>query len=334
MSGATQYSQPWWSYWNDFKTNWTYPPAADPGFVKKQFTQPVLTANATSDTSTALLISAVQTLPRPEDGKFGAETSVVHIGDVIEADWVKIDHTRSKSEPRKVELRCVICQEGKQGGTIYNACGNYTQNDVISFRTQTADIPAHDPVSFDRLHHVVSLNSTAVGLCYLTLGDVDGVSSTYDVTTPFPVIASTRTPHWRFSTTNPAGTADSTIGQPVTAIPTPWATAPPNTKDKPSVGIIAGVVIAVFVFTCLVVAIIWFVWTRTRRTRVIKRVDTPGTEEGVELQRVQRGGVERRTDRDEDGEAPPAYHESLKHQVVTEHEHETQHPPQLQSRYG
>lgn len=327
MSQTTLYTQPispaktqaapynlptnWDTSWSTFVSNWTYPPPVNPKLLEEfRYSKTVTLVNG----STTFLNWAAQNSTRPSTGNFGAESSVVHIGDVIEVEWRKSDRKSSAdAEPRSVRLSCAICETREQKVSIFNSCSNYTDK-ISNFNNQTVSISPHEPLVLQRLHNIHLLKEDAVGICYMSLSDLDG-NDNIDYTYPFPVSAAPRTPRHRFSLRYPGGSEDITLTH-----PTPVFTAPASgsSKDKPSVGIIVGVVIAVFVFTCLVVAIVWFVWTRTKGTRAVKRVDTPGTEDEVEMQRVQNGGVQRRIDRDDDGEAPPAYHESLKHEIVTD----------------
>lgn len=304
----------WETTWENFKSNWTFPPPVDTNILRE------FRYSKYFNGSTTYLAWAAQNSSRPSFGKFGNERAVVHVGDIIEVDWRKANvQSTGIAEPRTVKMSCAICPTGQDvNGSIFHACLNYTGRISTSYN-QTGPIPPNQHLVFQRLHSTLPLTNDAVGLCYFSLSDLDGNDS-YDNTYPFAVSAAPRKPRQRFSAAHPGGIDDPSIGE---VAPSPSFTSPATSEGgngKPSVGIIVGVAIAVFVFTCLVVAIIWFVWTRTKRARNVKRVDSPGTEDEVEMQRVQHGGVQRRLDRDDDGEAPPAYHESLKHEIVTDHD--------------
>lgn len=91
--------------------------------------------------------------------------------------------------------------------------------------------------------------------------------------------------------------------------------------DKAS---ITGIVIGLVLGVGILVGVAWCCWRRERaRDKMLRKAVEEGSLEShmrrrgsngedVELQRVERGGVERTIERDEDGEAPPAYHEAIR----------------------
>lgn len=114
----------------------------------------------------------------------------------------------------------------------------------------------------------------------------------------------------------PSGVADASIGK-VVATANPEVPAKGAGLDK---GAIGGIVLGVLVGISLSIGVGWMVWMRGRGRW--KRKSEPGGEggggeevAGVELRRRRgRGSVVRcvETERDEDGEVPPPYHEVVK----------------------
>lgn len=158
------------------------------------------------------------------------------------------------------------------------------------------------------LSHTFDLPDISVGICYFSLYSASGMT-TYDRSIPFPVAQSLRKTPMRFEQANPAGIADSSIRPPLSTV-APTASSEAQDQDRTGLakgaivgiafGVMAGVLIAVIVM-------VWAAWGRKK-----KRMANANAQREMELQRVERGGVERRIEKDEYGEAPPAYHEVVR----------------------
>jgi hypothetical protein len=158
--------------------------------------------------------------------------------------------------------------------------------------------------------------NATVGICFFSLGG--SMNASWSV--PFPVAQAPRQPHWRFNADHPTGVQDASIVASSTAVPVAG-----EGGRRLSGGAIAGVVIGVLVG---VVLLAWLCCWRKRKRSIPGAKGVGGGEDGqsdgeavvgsrraspqVELQTVQRGGVERKVERDEEGEAPPAYHEVVR----------------------
>jgi hypothetical protein len=156
------------------------------------------------------------------------------------------------------------------------------------------------------------------------LSTFEGTQS-LDWSIPFPVKQETRWPHRRFSSLSPIGIVDETI-QNTTTEAGPITAPSSKGNNNLNAGDIAGIVLGVVAGILLSMGLAFWCWRRERKKKR-KRVDTPSVEgapqrtegeqgQSVELQRVERGGVERRVDRDEDGEVPPAYHEVVRNDQI------------------
>jgi hypothetical protein len=143
-----------------------------------------------------------------------------------------------------------------------------------------------------------------------------------------------RTPRYRFNSSHPTGTADSAIGSATTASPHPSTSTSSETGSSSNLQTIIGVVLGVLIGAFLFVAVGWWCWwwlyerrkkksEKAATDREAQILDTrdgsrsgDGEElrvgclsNGVEMQTVERAPVVRQVEKDEDGEAPPAYHE-------------------------
>lgn len=255
---------------------------------------------------------------------------------------------------RSLSLNCVVCSEGIGDGSnglgVFGACGNCTSSNLPNFSvlpsllyhllpplsppltcyptdTQSAHIstfytgtepqPPRTPFTLPSLNPTLTMPDKTVGICFFSLGG--DMNSSFSV--PFPVAQAQRIPHWRFNENNPIGYQDSSIVTASTATATPGSGSDGdigNSGDGLSGGAIAGVVMGV-VGGIAVFAVLAFFWWRRRK--VAKGYAKEGHREvqenrQVELQRVERGGVARRVERDEDGDAPPAYHEVVNQAAV------------------
>ena len=117
---TSQYNLPpyWDNIWANFKSNWTFPPPVDTKLLQD------FRYSKYFNGSTTYLQWGAQNFTRPSSGKFGAERAVVHVGDIIEVDWIQIKPGSPKdSEPRTVKMSCSICPTGAVNGNIFLACG-------------------------------------------------------------------------------------------------------------------------------------------------------------------------------------------------------------------
>lgn len=109
-------------------TYWSFPPALNISFRQAyaEETQQLYLHNITTATRgiEPLIVDAVHNLTfaqRLADGfsndGFGTQEAAVRQGDVIEFEW-------QDSVNRTIELNCMVCSTGAQGGSIESACDN------------------------------------------------------------------------------------------------------------------------------------------------------------------------------------------------------------------
>ncbi|KAF2650500.1 hypothetical protein K491DRAFT_720718 [Lophiostoma macrostomum CBS 122681] len=319
--------------------DWKFPTQLDTGFVAT-FVQN-FPKNDTTWHPTDLLVGAVRNGTVVEDqSQFGQQYAVVHVGDVVEVDWKDVntdddsdDEDRRRRTKRRrysdrkvgrdeqdriLSLNCVVCSSGIGNGTngkgVFGACGNYTQSAHMQTLYEATDPqPPNTPYTIPPLNPTIDMPPETVGICFLSIGGGGDWNSSFSA--PFPVAQQPRQPHWRFNEDHPTGVEDESIVTSSTA--TPLASNANAGGRRLSGGAIAGVVLGVLVGVLLLA---WLCCWRTRKRPIL---NAKGGEENangeavmgspqVELQQVQRGGVARRVERDEEGDAPPAYHEIVK----------------------
>lgn len=108
-------------------TSWEFPPALNSTFREAYQEETRRLNNTALDRGVeALIVAAVHNLTQPqlydqgfERKGFGEDDAIVRKGDMIEVSW---DDTSA----RNVQLNCVVCSTGTEGGSIKDACGNCT----------------------------------------------------------------------------------------------------------------------------------------------------------------------------------------------------------------
>jgi hypothetical protein len=162
------------------------------------------------------------------------------------------------------------------------------------------------------------LPEVAVGICYFVLSDAAGMA-TIDYSVPFPVAQAKRADGipFRFFQMKPQGAADPSLvysDADDSDADSDDEEHSDETKKGLSTAAKTGTAIGVISAVLLSVAAGWWSWRREKRRGLSKNGAGDGGAR-IEMQPVQPGGVERRVEEDEDGEAPPAYNEVVKNDM-------------------